>query len=72
MKDILRFFGERALQERLKKKLSQEKMAELACLHRTYISQVEAGRRNISLKNIEKIAGALNTSVAKLLNGYEQ
>ncbi len=39
--------------------LSQEKLAELAGLHRTYISAVERERRNISIDNIEQIANAL-------------
>lgn len=45
---------------RLEKNISQEKLAELAGLHRTYISAVERERRNISIDNIEKIAQALN------------
>lgn len=40
--------------------ISQEKLAELSELHRTYISDIECCRRNISLTNIEKIANALN------------
>ncbi len=39
---------------------SQEKLAELAGLHRTYISAIEREQRNISIENIEKIAIALN------------
>jgi len=63
---ILKQFGLKVRQNRLKKKLSQEKLAELANLHRTYISQIESGKRNISLKNIEKIAKALNIKVKEL------
>lgn len=51
---------------RLKVGLTQEKLAELADLDPTYISGIERGRRNPSLKNIVKIARALKTSVAKL------
>lgn len=49
-----------------KKNLSQETLAELADLHRTYISAVERGTRSISLKNIEKISIALDIPVYKL------
>jgi transcriptional regulator with XRE-family HTH domain len=47
--------------------ISQEKLAELASLHRTYISSVERGQRNISIDNIERIAKALEISAEALL-----
>lgn len=47
--------------------LSQEKLSELAGLHRTYISAVERERRNISIDNIQRIASALNIEAYKLL-----
>ena len=46
--------------------MSQEELADRAGLHRTYVSDVERGRRNISLENIEKLAQALELSVSKL------
>lgn len=46
---------------------SQEYLAELAGLHRTYISAIERERRNISIENIEKIAEALNIDAYLLL-----
>lgn len=49
-----------------KRKFSQEKLAELAGLHRTYIGQIESGKRNLALKNIEKIAKALGVAVKDL------
>jgi len=52
---------------RLKKDMSQEHLAEVADMHRTYVSSVERGERNISLDNIEKIANALNSDVRSLL-----
>jgi len=63
---ILEQFGAKVRKYRLKKKLSQEKLAELADLHRTYIGQVECGKRNLALKNIAKLAKALNVSVKEL------
>jgi transcriptional regulator with XRE-family HTH domain len=52
---------------RLKKELSQERLAELAGLHRTYVSSVERGERNISLENIARLATALGEPMAKLM-----
>lgn len=47
--------------------MSQEKLAEESGLHRTYISSVELGRRNISIDNIYKIASALGVSMTELV-----
>jgi transcriptional regulator with XRE-family HTH domain len=52
---------------RLKKGLSQERLAELAGLHRTYVSSVERGERNISLENIDRLANALGEPMTKLM-----
>lgn len=57
--DINTTFANNMRSIRLKKHISQEKLAELCHLHRTYISLVERGQRNISLKNVEKIAEGL-------------
>ncbi len=63
---ILEKFGTKIRSLRLKKKLSQEKLAELADLHRTYIGQIETGKRNVALKNIAKLAEALEVSIKEL------
>ncbi len=47
--------------------MSQEKLAELAGLHRTYVSGVERGERNISLANIERLARALAVPMSDLM-----
>lgn len=46
--------------------ISQEELAERCGLHRTYISDVELGKRNVSLENIERIASSLNISLIDL------
>jgi len=51
--------------------MSQEELAERAELHRTYISSIERGDRNISLENIEKVTRALEISIADLFIQYE-
>jgi len=56
---------------RNKRDISQERLAEITGLHRTYIGSTERGERNISIKNIEKIANALSIEVFELLKGGE-
>jgi len=51
---------------RLRKGLSQERLASLARLHPNYISSVERRERNISIDNIEKIAAALSVPISSL------
>jgi transcriptional regulator with XRE-family HTH domain len=65
--DELKQFGEKVRAIRTKKGLSQEELAELAGLHRTYISSLELGKRNVSLINIHALAKALGVSPDKLL-----
>ncbi len=45
---------------------SQEVLAEVAGLHRTYVSSIERGERNVSIDNLEKLADAFDLSVAEL------
>ena len=52
---------------RLSLGLSQERLAELAGLHRTYVGSVERGERNISIDNMERVARAVGVNVADLL-----
>jgi len=67
--EILEIFGQRVRDERLKRGLSQEKLAEKAGLHRTYIGMIERAEKNITLINIERIAKALSISLDELLKG---
>lgn len=47
--------------------LSQERLAELSDLHRTYVGSVERGERNISIDNMERLAGALKAKLREML-----
>jgi transcriptional regulator with XRE-family HTH domain len=60
-------FGEIVRKKRLEKNLSQEDFAELVGVHRTYIGMLERAEKNITLLNIEKIANALNISIAEFI-----
>lgn len=57
----------RALREA--KSISQEKLAELAGMHRTYLGGIERGERNLSLFNMIKLARALDVSLSELVKG---
>lgn len=59
-------FGNVIKKYRKKLGLSQEKFALKISMDRTYYASVENGKRNISLRNIEKIARGLNLSISKL------
>lgn len=61
--DIVRTFGQKVRQLRNQKGWSQEHLALKCNLHRTYIGAIERGERNVSLRNIEKIASALEISI---------
>jgi transcriptional regulator with XRE-family HTH domain len=60
-------FGKRVRHFRLERRLSQEKLAELADLHRNYVGGVERGERNVSLLNIVKLARGLDVKVPRLV-----
>jgi len=64
---ILSQFGTKVKLFRNERDISQEKLAELSKLDRTYISSVERGQRNISILNIIKIADALQVNASSLL-----
>lgn len=58
--DPLKRFGERVRALRGRHRLSQESLAAKAGIHRTYLGGVERGERNISLRNIVRLAAALD------------
>jgi transcriptional regulator with XRE-family HTH domain len=62
-REILKKFGQKVREERLGKNLSQEELAVLAGVHRTYIGMIERAEKNITLENVDKITKALGLSV---------
>ena len=66
--DIKLKFWQRIRELRKKLWISQEKLAQIADLHRTYIWNVERWEKNISLENIEKLAKALNVKIKDLFD----
>ena len=68
MNDIRKKFGAKVKELRILNGFSQEKLAELSDLDRTYIPGIESGKRNVSLVVIEKIAKAFNMRLSELLN----
>lgn len=64
-------FGAAVKSERVRQGLSQETLAERADLHRTYITDIERGARNLSLETIYKIAAALGVSICSLFDRAE-
>jgi len=64
-------FGQHLQHLRQEKNLTQEQLAELSTLHRTYIGDLENGRRNPSLITLIKISNALNLNLSDFFKGYE-
>lgn len=64
MDSILVRYGKAVRKLRIKQNISQEDFADKCGLHRTYISDVELGKRNVSLENIERISNALGMSLS--------
>jgi len=65
--NILEIFGGNVQKYRKEQHISQEKLAEIAGVHRTYIGMIERAEKNVTLRNMEKIAKALNIHVTELL-----
>lgn len=69
---ITKKFGLRLKEIRISKSISQEELSYRSELHRTYISSVELGKRNLSLVNIEKLAKALDCQVTDFFISNEK
>ena len=68
---ILIRYGQAVRKVRLEQGISQEELADRCGFHRTYISDVELGKRNISLENIERIAISLNRTLSDFFKEVE-
>ena len=66
--DILERIGLNITIIRERRGLTQEKLADFAGLHRAYIGQIERGEKNIGLRNLEKIAKALDVDIRVLVD----
>jgi transcriptional regulator with XRE-family HTH domain len=70
--DLKVAFGDAVRKFRIARGLSQEKLAERADIHRTYVGDVERGLRNIALVNMHRIASALGVSLSSLISDMEK
>lgn len=61
-------FGRRVRRERERQGISQERLGELAGMHRTYIGMIERAEKNITLPNIAKLAQALKVRMRDLVD----
>jgi len=68
LNDINVLFGLRLRQLRMERGLTQEQLGHECGLHRTYVGQIERAEKNITLKNIEKIAKHLDINITELLD----
>jgi len=68
---VLERMGSNVRAHRLEQGLSQEELASLSGLHRTYLSSLERGERNVGILNLVRLAGSLGVTVAALADGVE-
>jgi transcriptional regulator with XRE-family HTH domain len=69
--ELLRRFGASVRDHRRRAGLSQEKLAALAGLDRTYVGGIERGERNVAVINIVRLARALGMRPAELMNNLD-
>ncbi len=67
--DKLKAFGEKIRKIRIERGFSQERLAFLSGMHRTYVGAIERGERNVSFRNIEKLAKTLKVNLEDLFHG---
>ena len=66
-RQLTRILADNIRAYRRTKQISQEELADICNLHRTYVGSVERGERNVTLKTLETLAAALGVSVPELL-----
>ena len=71
-KDVLHRLGSRIRELRIKADLTQEQLAERADLHPTYLGGIERGERNLSLRNLAKLAAAFQVPLKTLVEFGEE
>jgi transcriptional regulator with XRE-family HTH domain len=69
--DVCERFGDAVRARREELGMTQEDLADKAGIHRTYLSDIERGTRNLSLINIERLAAALAISMSELFGAVE-
>lgn len=69
MQSLRRRLGARIRDLRKNRRLSQEELAEISGLHRTYVGSVERGERNLTLNSIETLASSLDMTISDLFRG---
>ncbi len=67
LRDIRTRFGKKLRTIRTKQGISQERLGELAGLHRTYVSSTERGERNVTIETVEKLADGLGIRMSDLM-----
>ncbi len=68
LNDLSKKFGKKVKIERIKKEISQEKLAELAKIHRTTLGGIESGQTSPNLDTIAKIANALGLTLPEMVD----
>ena len=66
--ELLKKFGKNVKIERIKKDLTQEKLAEIMNVSQNYIASIECGKANMSLAKVMELANSLNVKIEKLIN----
>lgn len=72
MRDLKRALAEAIRAARRAQRLSQEKLAARAGIHRTYMSAIERGKANVSLEVASRLAGALGVRLSELVRRAEE
>lgn len=72
MRTIQAIFGDRVRTLRKAQRLTQEKLAEKAFLHRTYLASLEAGNRNVAIVNVVYLARALGVTPGDLFVDFTE